>query len=463
LRTRGAERSSRRCGALTGRAEMSAALAALRVDGTRLLTFTGSGGSGKTRLALQAAASAATGFEHGAYFVELAPLADAGQVPSAILSALQVAEFNGKRPAMEALKDFLRDRQLLLVLDNLEHLLAVAAEVGELLQACRRLRIVATSREPLHLRMEHELRVLPFDTEGLCGELPLADLEKREAVRLFVDRARMVRPDFQLTEATGTAVAEICARLDGLPLAIELAAGLMKFLPPAALLSHLRERVELPGMGGVDLPARQRTLEAAFRWSYELLEEGTRALVRQLSVFTGGWTLDGVRAVCQSTDGGTEVSRRLFRLVDKSLVQRDGKDGEPRFRMLQTVRTCARELLETSGDADETERRFASWCVDFAERAEGKLRGPEQETWLRLLDTEYSNLASTLERLRSGEGRLEGMRLAAALGWYWFRRSRFAEGDRWLSEYRLRGRKTPLSCAPGWRTTRDGSDRRDSS
>jgi predicted ATPase len=284
--------------------------------------------------------------------------------------------------------------------------------------------------------MERELPVPPFETGDFTRDQPLQELARHEAVRLFVDRAQAVRPDFALTPTTAPAVCEICARLDGLPLAIELAAVLMKFLPPAALLEQLRERLALPSIGGLDLPARQRTLEAAVKWSYDLLGESECALFRGLSLFAGGWTLEAAHAVCMPSENAAEVSKALFRLVDKSLVLREDAGDEPRFRMLQTVRECAQELLERSGEAQNARKRFASWCVELAELAEPMLYGPEQSTWLKRLDAEYANLAAALGRLQAEERRGDGLQLAAALGWYWFRRARYSEGDHWLSAYR---------------------------
>src|SRR5215210_2521886 len=325
---------------------------------TRLLTLTGPGGTGKTRLALQVAAEALEDFEDGAFFVALAAIADPALVAPAIAGSLGVLD-SGERPLIEGLKDHLRDRQPLLLLDNFEQVLEASSLVGELLSSCPELKVLATSRISLRLYGEREYPVPPLALPDPGHLPPLERLTQYEAVRLFVERAQDAKPDFSVTNENAPAVAEICARLDGLPLAIELAAARAKILSPQAMLSRLSNRLKLLKGGARDLPERQQTLRGAIDWSHDLLEEDERTLFARLSVFVGGCTVESAEEVCDPEgDLLVEVLDGLASLVDKSLLrQREEKgSGAPRFFMLGTIREYATEKLEERGKAEEVSR-----------------------------------------------------------------------------------------------------------
>src|SRR6266511_5404987 len=312
----------------------------LRLESTRLLTLTGTGGSGKTRLAIAAAAELGERFPGGAVFVELAALADAELVLPTITQTLGIRE-SGARTPVEALVDALADTApLLVVLDNCEHVLGAAPVLSRVLAAAPSMTVLATSREPLHVAGERAY--------------PVSPLRSDEAVTLFVERAQAARPDFELTETNEPSVAEICRRLDGLPLAIELAAARIVLFPPAALLARLDQRLALLTGAGRDRPERHQTLRAAIDWSHELLPESRRALFARLSVFAGGWTLEAAEAVC---DGDLDVIDGLASLLDKGLVRYVGTDEEPRFAMLETIREYSLERLDERGDGPSTRRR----------------------------------------------------------------------------------------------------------
>ena len=416
-----------------------------------LLTLTGPGGTGKTRLALQVAAEVLDRFEDGVFFVALAPLADPGLVGSAIAQALGVRE-SGERPLLDSLKDYLREKRLLLVLDNFEHLLAAAPVVSELLGANPGLKVLVTSRAVLHLYGEHDYPVPPLALPARQPLPPLEALTQYETVRLFIERARAAKPDFAVTNANAPAVAEICHRLDGLPLAIELAAARVRLLPPEALLRRLDHRLPLLVGGPRDLPARQQTLRGAIAWSYDLLDESERALFRQLAVFVGGCTLEAAEAVCadRTTDHrprttgqlqssvvrglcSDEVLDVLASLVDKNLLhQHEQEDREPRFTMLETIREYALEQLEASGEAGLLRSRHLEFFLALAEQAAPELTGPKQGRWLERLEREHDNLRAALDwALERGQAEL-GLRLAGALGRFWEVRGFLSEGQRRL-------------------------------
>jgi predicted ATPase/class 3 adenylate cyclase len=348
----------------------------LRREGTRLLTLTGAGGTGKTRLALQAAADLLDEFEDGVTFVALAPITDPGLVSSAIAGPLGVKE-SAERSLMDNLEVYLREKRLLLILDNFEQVLEGALVVGELVGTCPGLKVLATSRIPLRLYGEQEYPVPPLSLPDPRTLPPSKDLTQYEAVRLFVERASAAKPGFSVTDENARAVAEICHRLDGLPLAIELAAARIKMLPPRAMLKRLGSSLKLLTGGAGDLPERQRTLRNTIDWSYGLLEEGEKVLFGRLSVFAGGRTLEAIEAIC---DGGGELPVDAFdgvsSLVDESLLrQEEGVGGEPRFYMLETVHEFALEKLEVSGQAEEVRRRHAEHFLELAEEAEPEVRG----------------------------------------------------------------------------------------
>ena len=357
----------------------------------RLLTLTGPGGTGKTRLALQAAADLLEEFEDGVFFVALATISDPTLVVPTVAQALGVRE-SGDRPLTEGVRDYLKDKRLLLVLDNFEQVLEAAPMSGELLSAPQ-VKVLATSRIPLGVYGEHEYTVPPLsvpDTKRLPG---LEALSHYEAVRLFIERATAAKADFAVTSENAPAVAEICARLDGLPLAIELAAARVKLLPPRAMLGRLGRRLKLLTGGARDLPERQRTLRGAIEWSHALLDEGEKTLFARMAVFSGGRTLDAIEAVC---DAGGDLPLDAFEgvssLFDKSLLrQEEGPEGEPRFVMLETIHEYARERLQDSGEAEEIGRAHIRYFLALAEEAAPELTGADQVSWMDRLEAEHDN------------------------------------------------------------------------
>jgi predicted ATPase/class 3 adenylate cyclase len=329
-----------------------------------LITLTGPGGTGKTRLGLQAAAELLENFSGGVWFVDLAPLTDDSMVFPAIAGVLEVKESAG-HSLTDALRHYLSEKRVLLVLDNFEHVISASTQVSRLLAACPDLKVLVTSRVPLRLSGEHEYPVPPLALPDPKHLPPLEQLTQYEAVRLFIERAVAIRPDFQVTNENAPAVTEICARLDGLPLAIELAAARIRLFPPQALLSRLSSRLKVLTGGGRDLPARLQTLRGAIEWSYDLLEEGEKHLFRRISVFQGGRTFEALEAVC-NFDGKLEVNllQSTEGLVSKSLVQqREKHNGEPGFWILETIQEFAREKLTESGEEEELRRQHLTYYL----------------------------------------------------------------------------------------------------
>ena len=351
---------------------------------------------------------------------------------------------------MESLKDYLSERRLLLLLDNFEQVLGAAPAVTELLAAAQGLKVLATSRAPLGLYGEHEFPVPPLTLPDLRHPPSLERLTQYEAVELFVERAQAVKPDFKVTNESAPAVAEICVRLDGLPLAIELAAARIKMLPPKAMLQRLSSRLKLLTGGARDLPERQRTLRATIEWSHALLDEGEQLLFGRLAVFSGGRALEAIEAICDAEgDLPVDAFEGVSSLVDKSLLgQEEGPGGEPRFVMLETIHEFAREKLQGSGEAEEIKRVHAQYFLTLAEEAHPELLGANQLQWLEKLEAEHDNMRAALNwALERNEAEV-ALRMGGALWWFWSVRGYYSEGRRWLEEGQaMNGRGSPESRA----------------
>ncbi len=396
---------------------------------TRLLTLTGPGGTGKTRLALETARRAAAGHRDGAVFVALDAIRDTELVASAAVEAIGVTEKAGS--AEEVLTTHLANREMLLVFDNFEQVMPAAAMVDRLLASAPGLCAIVTSRVPLQLYGEQEYRVAPLPTPDL-ESLPAPEaMSGIASVRLFLERARAVDARFTLTAANAAAVAQICVRLDGLPLAIELAAARVKLLPPSAILARLGHRLELLAVQSPNLPARQRTLRAAIDWSWELLDEGERTLFERLAVFRGGWDLESAAAVCLPEELGIDLLDGLSSLLDKSLIVRMDAD-EPRFNLLQTIGEYAYERLLAAGGAEAAMRRHALYFRDLAETVEPDLTGPDAAAGTARLALEQDNLRAAMTwAVDAGEAQI-GLRLASSIWRFWQRRGQLREGREWL-------------------------------
>jgi predicted ATPase/class 3 adenylate cyclase len=391
---------------------------------TRLLTLTGPGGTGKTRLALRVAEDLLERFSEGAFFVDLAPLTDPALVLGEIASTLRILEGTGKAVA-DTLAEQLRDREMLLVLDNMEKLVQAAPAVAALLDAAPLLRVLATSRVPLRVQGEQEYHVRPLP---LPRAEEIADLERLttcESVRLFEDRAAAVRPGFRINEETAPSVAEIASRLDGLPLALELAASRINVLGPRDLSDRLQQRLPLLTGGARDLPERHRTLRGAIEWSHELLSPDEQRLLARLSIFAGGWTLQAAEAVCNAD---LDVLDGLEALVDSSLARRrELGDGSSWFRMLETIREYATERLAASGEEPQIRRRHADHVLALVEEARPQLTREHQGAWIERLEREHDNLRAALDYAEeAGEAEL-AVRIAAAVWRFWQQRGYLAE------------------------------------
>jgi predicted ATPase/class 3 adenylate cyclase len=418
----------------------------LQRSDVRLLTLTGPGGTGKTRLALHVVAEHLDDFADGVFFVPLASLTDPGLVPSAIAEALGIRE-EGSQPLEERLRDSLSSKALLLILDNFEHLSEAAPLVADLLTSAPNLKILITSRVPLRLRAEQEYPVPSLGLPRRRPPLTADEATQYEALRLFVARAQAITPSFNVDNETAPAVAEICHRLDGLPLAIELAAARVRILSPQAMLARLEQRLPLLTGGARDAPHRQRTLRNTIAWSYDLLEPDEQQLFRRFAVFAGGASFEAVEAVA-NPDGDLDIFGGLERLVEHSLLrQGDGSDGESRFTMLETIREFAQDELARSGEDETVRLAHATHFRTMAEQAEPELRGSSQAVWIAHLETELPNLRAVLDwSLASGEAET-GLRLAGALYWFWFLRNHVSEGRTWFE--RARAAATQPAAAAG--------------
>jgi len=412
--------------------EMSEATRLMRT--TRLLTLGGIGGSGKTRLALQIAADLLQEFENGVWLVDLAPLTEPAVIPHAMASALSIGE-QRERPVVTVLTDYLRTKHVLLVLDNCEHLIAACAQLADtLLRSCLNLRILATSREPLGIAGETAFPVPSLTLPDSGRQEPVDSLMRYDAMRLFVDRATAALPAFRLTGKNSPAVAEICARLDGNPLAIELAAARVKVLSPEEIAQRLDDRFRLLTGGTRTSLARHQTLRAAMDWSYDLLPGNERLLLRRLSVFAGGFTLEAAEGICSGGDvEPVDVLDLLTRLVEKSLVIVQAQDGPSRYQLQETVRQYGLGRLLESGEVETVRRRHRDYYLELTELAEPEILGPDQLIWLDRLETEHDNLRAALEWSERAQDDTEaGLRLATALWWFWQVRGYISEGRRWL-------------------------------
>ena len=413
-------------------AELVAARQTLLRKGIQMVTFTGPGGTGKTRLSLEVANGLIGHFKEGVFFVQLADITDPSQVVPRIAQQLEVRSA-GSQPLFQNLKDYLKDKNILLLLDNFEQLMPAAPVVSELLASAPSLKVLVTSRSLLNLRGEHELPVLPLDTPDVADAPSIEDLAENESVKLFIERAQAAQASFTLNETNALAVAQICQRLDGLPLAIELAAARVKLLPPQAILTRLSDRLKLLTGGAKDLPARQQTLRNTLDWSYSLLNPQEKTLYARLGVFVGGFTLKDAEAVCD-VDNNLEILEVISSLVNNSLLKQEKTfDAEPRFRMLETIREYALERLAESGEMSELQQRHAHYYVGMIHNeARAGVMSRESTAWLNQLEREHDNVQAALEWcIKTPTGLELAFSVLATLTWFWYRRGFFNEGRIW--------------------------------
>jgi predicted ATPase/DNA-binding winged helix-turn-helix (wHTH) protein len=414
----------------------------------RMVTLTGIGGTGKTRIAQEIARRMLADFADGVFFVALADIRNPEFVASTVAQIFGVKEA-GEKSLIENLKNHFSEKHLLLVVDNFEQVISAAHVLAELLAAAPRLKILATSRALLHLPFEREFVVPPLDLPESGGRIPLPDLSKNESVKLFLERAQNVKSSFSLTGENAASVAEICRRLEGLPLAIELAAARIKILSPAQILSRLENRLKILTGGALDLPARQQTMRGAIDWSYDLLDEDEKILFRRLSVFAGGFNVETAEAIVLnlSSSGETEIDilNIVTALIENSLIiQKETANDESRLRMLEVVREFALEKLEASGESLAVRKNHAAFFLALAQEAEQEFFGEQGEIWLKRLEDEHENLRAALLWSTAADAETAA-NLAGALRNFWILRNHIAEGRKWLETILEQSEAAPLA------------------
>lgn len=420
--------------------EMHEARSLLLRPEVRLLTLTGTGGIGKTRLALELSQEVTTEFSDGVCFISLATVKDARFVPFTIAEALGMSD-SGDQPFFERLKAFLANKQTLLLLDNVEQVISSAPQLVELLAACPCVKALVTSRAPLHVRGEYEYPVPPLVLPDPTHLPHTEALVHYGAVALFVQRAAAMKPTFRLDEANAPTIAHICIQLEGIPLAIELAAAYIKVLSPQALLKRLSHRLQLLIGGAQDLPERQQTLRNTIKWSYELLSPDEQRLFRHLALFVGGSTLEAIEAICPQINLGISALQGVTSLIDKSLLRQvepvstvHSAENETRLVMLETLREYGLECLEEMNELGRARQLHAQYFLSLAEEAEPQMSGSEQEIWLERLEREHDNLRAALRWLVENQEREMALRLCSALYWFWSVRGHLAEGRHWFDQ-----------------------------